>query len=275
MNAKNHKNLIIILITIFAACCFSAQKTDALIKRGNTKYYDANYADANQLYSQALSIDPDNTIAAYNKANTLFKQGNFNQAIDMYKIPASQSEYPKLADNAKYNLAAANLNLALQDTQTPTQDTAEIEKKIDALKNSIADFRDIITEHPDNTNARDNIQLGKVKLKQLQKILEQAKQQQQQNQDKNSDPNQPNDDQKNNDQNDPNDPNDQKNDDKEQNQQDQGQDEKKQEDENKSQQDQPQQKQIDATAKEILDKEENTRKIQGVIKGSKEVEKDW
>ena len=185
------------------------------VRRGNRDFKKENWREAEIDYRKALVKDSLSLAAAYNLANTLYREGDAEQA---QKIMETVKEIaPASVSAADYYYNLGDLAIARQDWQGA----------VDAFKESLL-------RNPGDLNAKENYIYARKKL--------QDQQQNQQNDKNNQDQNQDNqDNQDNQGQNDQNDQNDQKNQD-DKDQQDQNKD---QQDKNKDQQDQNDQKNQD------------------------------
>ena len=164
---------ILVFFMAFALTDVSAQVDKREVRRGNRDFKKENYKEAELEYFRALAKDTLSFAANYNMANTLYRQGSYEQAkkhLDKIKDAAVAS--PAAADYY-YNLG--NVAVALEDYQTA----------VDAYKQSLL-------RNPGDLEAKENYIYVKEKLKQ------QQDQQQNQQNDQNPDQNQ---DQQNQDQN--------------------------------------------------------------------------
>ena len=157
---------ILFFFIIAASTDVSAQVDKREVRRGNRDFKKENYKEAELEYFRALAKDTLSFAANYNMANTLYRQGSFEQAkkhLDKIKDVAAAS--PAAADYY-YNLG--NVAVALQDYQTA----------VDAYKLSLL-------RNPGDLDAKENYIYAKEKLKQQQD--QQQNQQNDQNQDQNND----------------------------------------------------------------------------------------
>ena len=242
--------IISLCISFFAA---EAQVDKRDVRRGNRDFKKENYNEADIDYRKALVKDSTSVAANYNLANTLFRQGDMEQAKKM--LERVKDSAPATESAADYYFNLGDVAIALQDWQGA----------VDALEQSLL-------INPDDLQAKENYIYAKKKL-------ENQQNQQNQNQDQNQ--NQQNQDQ--------NDQQDQNNEDKKD--QEQKDDNQNQNDQNKDQQDQqkPQQSQgqepkispqaaqqmlqaIQAKEKETQDKV-NKEKAQALK--SRQQEKNW
>ena len=159
---------ILVFFMAFALTDVSAQVDKREVRRGNRDFKKENYKEAELEYFRALAKDTVSFAANYNMANTLYRQGSYEQAkkhLDKIKDAAVTS--PAAADYY-YNLG--NVAVALEDYQTA----------VDAYKQSLL-------RNPGDLEAKENYIYAKEKLKQ------QQDQQQNQQNDQNQDQNQQND----------------------------------------------------------------------------------
>ena len=163
------------------------------VRRGNADFRKENYKEAEIDYRKALVKDSLSMAANYNLANTLYREGNMEQAGKVLeRIKEVAPSTPSAADYY-YNLG--DVAIAKQDWQGA----------VDAFKNALL-------LNPSDMDAKENYIYAKKKLE------DQQNQQNQQNQDQNNQDNQDqNNDQNQDDQNDQNKDNDQNDQNKDQN----------------------------------------------------------
>ena len=259
---------MLVLLIVQAAFADSARDSTS---EGNKLYKQGNFNEAINSYDQALLEAPGALEPKFNQANSYYRLDDLGKALDLYRQVAAESKDMRLVAKAKYNLG----NTYFQ--QGSKQKDSNLQKAIDDLKTAIGSWRGVLDLEPENTKAAKNIEVARLLIKDL---LDQLNKQQQQ-----QDPNQPQDpnqqQQQQSPQQDPNQPQDQ------QQQQAAGQDPNQPQDPNQSQdqqqkQQQEQQKQQkqtapDTRAQEILDKEQRQRKERQILQpGSwQKVEKDW
>ena len=173
--------LLYILIFILTAglADVSAQVDKREVRRGNRDFKKENFKEAELDYFRGLAKDSLSFAANYNMANTLYRQGNYDQALKhLEKIAEMAADSPVAADYY-YNLG--NVAMAKEDYQ----------KAVDAYKQSLL-------RNPADLEAKENYIYAKEKLKQQQN---QNQDQQQQNQDQQDQQDQQNQDDKKDDQN--------------------------------------------------------------------------
>ena len=246
---KQYRYIILVAVTFLMGVSAMAQVDKKDVRRGNRDFRKENFREAEIDYRKALVKDSMSVAANYNLASTLYREGDYAQAMQTLE---------RVKDVAPMSPASADYYFNLGDAALQQQD---YQKAVEA-------FGESLIRRPEDLQAKENFIYAKKKL--------QDQQQNQQNQ--NNDQNQDN--QDNQDQNDQN-----RNDD--QNNQDQQNDQNQ--DQNQDQNDQPQQSQgqqpkispqaaqqmlqaIQAKEKETQDKV-NKQKAEALK--SRQKEKNW
>jgi len=233
--------------------------------QGNRLYGQGNFNEAINKYDQALMEIPAALRPRFNKANSYYRLDDLSQAMDLYREVAAESKDMGLVAKAKYNLGNSHFQQGMK------QRDSDLQKAIDDLKTAIGSWRGTLDIEPKNRKAAKNIEVARLTIKDL---MDQLKNQQQ-------DPNQPQD---------PNQSQQQQQDQQQQGsqQQDPNQPQEQQQDEGSGQDpnepqdpNQPEEKQQqpapDATAQEILDREQRQRQNRQRAQRSQwqKVDKDW
>ena len=244
--------IMLALLGLGAAQVMEAQVDRRDVRRGNRDFKKENWREAEIDYRKALVKDSLSIAANYNLANTLYREGDVEQA---QKVMETVKEIaPSSASAADYYYNLGDVAIARQDWQ-----------------GAVNAFKESLLRNPGDLNAKENYIYAKKKLEDQQNQQNQDQNQDDQNQDQNQN-NDQNDDSK--DQNQDQDKNGQ-NDDK-QNQNDQNQDQRQ---DNQGQQPKisPQAAQqmlqaIQAKEKETQDK---VNKQKAEVLKSKQKEKNW
>ena len=268
MNAKKHRIIILILLIIPAQIVI-AETVKELVSQGNKNYAEGNFNEAINEYDQALIDKPDALRPKFNKANSYYRLDDLGKAMDLYQEVAAKAKDMKLVTKAKYNTGNCYFQRGTK------QRDSDLNKALDDMKTSISFWRQVLDIEPDNKKAAKNIEIARLTIKDIIDQLNKQKQQHdpnqaQQQQQQNKQGQQQDQNQMNQQQQDPNQPQ----------QQNQGQDpnkpDKKQQD---AQQQKKEQKAVvpDATAQEILDKEQRQKKQRQILRrgGYERVEKNW
>lgn len=136
-----------------------AQNAASAISRGNEYYNTAQYDLAEKHYRAALKSEPNNTKAAYNLANALYRQKRYKESIGILKDLQGDP-------NDKAFMAAVHYNTGVNHTR---------EKDLEA---SIESYKAALRLTPDDQQARENLQKALLELK---KERQQNQQKQQRN----------------------------------------------------------------------------------------------
>jgi Mg-chelatase subunit ChlI len=261
VNAEKHKTLFRILLALVITQAALADSARVSTSQGNKLYKQGNFNEAINSYDQALLDAPGALQPKFNQANSYYRLDDLGKALDLYRQVAAESKDMKVVAKAKYNLG----NTYFQ--QGSKQKDSNLQKAIDDMKNAIGSWRGVLDIEPENKKAAKNIEVARLTIKdlldQLNKQQQDPNQQQQNQQQQNQqqDPNQPQ--QQQNAGQDPNQP-------KESNQPEEQQ--QKPREEEKKQQAAP-----DTTAQKILDNEQRRRKERQILQRGpwQKVEKDW
>ncbi len=265
MQIRQFATILIMLLS--AINCYaedtSTKKERNFIKDGNEKYESGNYSDAEVLYKKALEQNGMSDIANFNKASALMKQSG--------NTPADSPNNPLFVADSIFNaLSQSSNNTQIKESSFYNLGNIAFDKQ--DYQKSISMYKHALRINPNNDDARDNLRLAQLKLKE-----------QQNNKDKNKDKNKDQDKQDNKDkqQNKDNQENQDKSKDNKQNEQ---KDEKNQDKQSQSpQQNQEKQQQqqgqgiSDANAEKILktmENEENATRRKVNMKKAKEAERN-
>lgn len=80
-----------------------------LLRSGNTAYGKGQFIQAEIEYRKALDMFPESPDALFNLGNALFKQGRYDQAINMFEAGIETEYSSELKSRALYNLGTAHL----------------------------------------------------------------------------------------------------------------------------------------------------------------------
>jgi Ca-activated chloride channel family protein len=149
------KQWIAILVFVVPAIGSRAQnkQEQALLYKANQLYQSGRYNEAEQWYDKVLELNPNNSIALFNKANALQQQKNYEAAAKQFEQAAAVTNDNDLKAKAYYNSGVA----AIKQQQ---------------LANAINAWKQSLLLNPNSDSARNN----------LQKALNEQKKQQQNNQ---------------------------------------------------------------------------------------------
>ena len=263
MQIRQFATILIMLLS--AINCYaedtSTKKERNFIKDGNEKYESGNYSDAEVLYKKALEQNGMSDIANFNKASALMKQSG--------NTPADSPNNPLLVADSIFNaLSQSSNNTQIKESSFYNLGNIAFDK-LDYQK-SISMYKHALRINPNNDDARDNLRLAQLKLKE-----------QQNNKDKNKDKNKDQDKQDNKDKQQNKDNQDQSKDNKQNEQKDEKNQDKQpqspQQNQDKQKQKQQGQGISDANAEKILktmENEENATRRKVNMKKVKEAERN-
>jgi len=252
-----------------------------MLRQGNRLYGDSQFAEAVNKYNEALVEQPQAVEPKFNKADSYYRLDDLSEAMDLYQQVAAESKDMSLVARSKYNLGNCYFQRGTK------QRDSNLQKALEDMQTSIANWRQVLDLDPQNKKAAKNIEVARLTIKDILDQMkkqqeEQKKQQNQQNQQDQQKQQQQNQSQQQNqpkpqpDPNKPQDPN-------------QAQGAEPKPDPNQPQPEQkPAQEQQDkqqeakaepdATAREIIDNEQRQKKEREMLRQRgryQEVEKDW
>ena len=183
------KTVIRLILVFFPCFLFSQEKeldktSNNLTVDGNVEFLNKKLIDAESNYRQAISKDSSNIIASYNMANSFYKSGFDDEALNQYKESIQISKNKSQLHKAFHNLG-------------------DVYMKKEDYQNAVEAFKNALLNNPSDDETRYNYALAKELLKNQKKNKNEK--------DKKND--QENDNQKNDNKDQKNDNKDQKNDD--------------------------------------------------------------
>ena len=278
MNARKHKTILQVVLVLALVQAATAESVRVVTSEGNKLYRQGNFNEAINQYDQALVEAPQALEPKFNKANSYYRLDDLTQAMNLYREVAAESKDMTLVAKAKYNLG----NTYFQ--QGSKQTDSNLQKAIEDMETAIGSWRGVLDIESDNTKAARNIEVARLTIKDL---LDQLNKQQQQ-----QDPNQPQDPNQQSQQNQQQqssqqDSNQPQSEQQQQQQQTAQEDPNQPQDPNQAQEQQQEQQEAqeekekqmapDTTAQEILDREQRQRKERQIFERARwqKVEKDW
>lgn len=254
------KRVLYILLTflfVFGGVAPAGAQVDRRdVRKGNRDFKKENYREAEIDYRKALVKDSLSLAANYNLANTLYKEGNHEQAGKC--LETVKDIAPASASAADYYFNLGDVAIARQDWQGA----------VDAFKESLL-------RNPGDLQAKENYIYAKKKLEDQQNQQDQNQQNDQNQNDQNQDQNDQNQNQDQNDQN-----QDQQNDQQNQNN-DQNQDKQNDQDRQNQQGQQPKispqaaQQMLQAIQAKEKETQEKVNKQKAEALKSRQKEKNW
>jgi Ca-activated chloride channel family protein len=153
-----------------------AESARESVIQGNELYRQGNFNDAINKYDESLVQSPEAVVPKFNKANVYYKLDDLSNAIDLYRQVAAESKDMSLVAKSKYNLGNSYFQ------QGTKQKDSNLQKAIEDMETAIGSWRSVLDIEPGNEKAARNIEVARLTIKDL---LDQLKNQQ--------DPNQPQD----------------------------------------------------------------------------------
>jgi len=168
---KQYRYIILVAVTFLMGVSAMAQVDKKDVRRGNRDFRKENFREAEIDYRKALVKDSMSVAANYNLASTLYREGDYAQAMQTLE---------RVKDVAPMSPVSADYYFNLGDAALQQQD---YQKAVEA-------FGESLIRRPDDLQAKENFIYAKKKLQ------DQQQNQQNQNNDQNQD-NQDNQDQQN------------------------------------------------------------------------------
>ena len=236
------------------------------VRKGNREFRKENWKEAEIDYRKALVKDSLSVAANYNLANTLFREGDVEQAQKV--LETVKDVAPESASAADYYYNLGDVAVARQDWQ-----------------GAVNAFKESLLRNPGDLAAKENYIYAKKKLEDQQNQQQDQNQDQNQDQDQNQNDDQNQDQQDNQDQNQNDDQNDQNKDqnddqnDRNQNNQDQNKDQNKDQQNNQGQQPkispQAAQQMLQAIQAKEKETQEKVKKEKAAALQSRQKERNW
>lgn len=173
------KSYILIFVILFGVIMPSFSdntdnKTERVeIRNGNKTYESKEYVKSEINYRKALESNPSSLNASYNLGNSLYRQGRYLEAANSYEKVARVEADDIKASDAWYNLGNSYFKEYEND-----------KTKGEYLTNSIDAYKDALRRNPKNDDARHNLRVAQLLLKQSENQSQNQPQNQHQDQEK-------------------------------------------------------------------------------------------
>jgi tetratricopeptide (TPR) repeat protein len=107
--------ILVFLIMMLISVTVSAQKdVRKNIRKGNKEYKEQKFSEAADYFSKAVEGNPNSQEANYNLGNTLYRQKEWDKAIEQYnQSNALEQENPIKVSAGMHNIGNAMLRLTL------------------------------------------------------------------------------------------------------------------------------------------------------------------
>ncbi|MBF0432136.1 MAG: tetratricopeptide repeat protein [Fibrobacteria bacterium] len=146
-------------------------------KQGSSAYKKEDYDLALQKFMEAQIDNPESQALTMNIGNAQYKKKKYDEAIEAYK-KALVGEDTKISASAYYNLGNAHFRKGEFKIQQGDQ------QGIQDYRAAMANYKKSLEMYPDNQDAKQNIEVVQVRIKELLQKQEQQQQQQCQNENK-------------------------------------------------------------------------------------------
>ena len=103
------KSTLFLIIFFTVSSALFAQSDNQLIREGNKKFEEEKYREAEIYYRRALEESPGNSKALYNLSNSLYRQGRYDEAINILDRLTQQGVDKIDASDVYHNLGNAQL----------------------------------------------------------------------------------------------------------------------------------------------------------------------
>ncbi len=156
---------LVLFLAAALAPAASGESARSLVSKGNEAFEKGNYQEALALYEAAGREKPDLPAVWFNKGDALYRQGRFDEAADAYEQAAMLSDDAWLQARSKFNRGNAEFRKGLAAAQ------ADPVRAVDALEQSVRDWRDALRSDPSLDDARHNIEVARIFLDRLRQQL--------------------------------------------------------------------------------------------------------
>ena len=245
--------LMVSVLTNAVTPCRADSPADC-VKKGNKLFAGQDFEGALEHYNKAdtSGLVPE---VKYNMATVFLAQENLEEAARLYREAAERAESSSLKQKIHYNLGTVTFQEAKRQTDS------DLKKAVKSLEESAGWFRTVLDANPEDSEARHNLEVVRLVLKDLlDRLKDQQSQQDQQQQQSQEGGQQPEADQEN--------PEDQ--------QQDSQEPEGEQDEKSSDEQDQQQVAVPEVTPEDIVREEEDRKQERARVRGRvRAVDRDW
>lgn len=169
---------LIAFVALLGLGCIAPQVATAqtrewkLVHEGNKAFTQKQYRSAKSYYNKALQLNPSNTRAVYNLANSEMALGNDSAAAASYDKVIGGDRSPLVRSMAAHNKGTIFQRQAGAET--------DFGKKQEKLKSAIAAYKQALRDNPESESSRYNMVLCQKQLRENKNNKNKQQQQQQQ-----------------------------------------------------------------------------------------------
>ena len=164
MKTKTPLFILILLIAALLATACSPSAAKKLNQNGNDAYTQEAYQEALAMYQSAQIKEPELAQPYYNAANALYRQGEYEAALQQLQLALTFAEDETLAQSSLFNLGNSSFNA--QDLGT-----------------AVAAYTEALLLNPDDQDAKYNLELALQQQQEQQSENGESEEEQEQNQD--------------------------------------------------------------------------------------------
>ena len=161
MNGRRYKIVLFLLLLAAAAQPVCAESAGQVVNEGNKLYRQGQYKEAINEYDKAATQSPEVVEPRFNKADSYFRLGDLQQAIDLYKAVAAESKDMQLVEKAKYNLGDCFFK------QGSKLKDSDLQKALENMQTAIGSWRQVLDINPANEKAAKNIEVARLTIKDI------------------------------------------------------------------------------------------------------------
>lgn len=177
------KNIFYILFLLLSFCvqdCFFPQNTYAAVdekrlNEANKLYKQGEFDQALEFYNEALLKAQDSHLLNFNTADAYYKKGNYEKAKELFSRALS-TQNKGLESKAAYNIGNSLFK------QAQAKQKSGLSESLDLLNESLTYYQRAIELDQKDQDAKFNYELTAAKLEKLKKDLEKQRQEQHQEQ---------------------------------------------------------------------------------------------
>jgi len=147
-------------------------------KRGNEKYNEKKYEAALKEYLKAQKGDPDEKSIDYNLGGAYYKMGRYGEAARAYGRALS-SKNDNIKNNVRFNLGAA-----LYKAGEMAESSGKTGEAQEAYGKSAKQYMELLKKDSGDNDARHNLELALLKIKEMEQKKEKEKRRQKKDQEK-------------------------------------------------------------------------------------------
>jgi len=143
----------ILLFTIVIGNVLFAQADRREVRRGNNLFRAEKFDEAEIKYRRALEENPQNLVGLFNLGNSLYRQGRFEEAAEVFESLAQISPSPRDRAQALHNLGNSHLkNQKLQESIDAFKSSLRINPNANETRHNLAYAMRLLQDQPPQGN---------------------------------------------------------------------------------------------------------------------------